>query len=390
MFSVTSIMWNKSKESIVNILPGIGICGTFFGIIYALWSIDSLNMKNSIPKLLDGMSIAFITSLIGLGTSLIIRIYIESNSDNVEEENSIDSIVGLLKSNNEQLIILTKTLTSKEDNPILNELQKLRLAMNDKYNELIDEFRIFAKTQAENNANSLIEALEKVMREFNVKISEQFGDNFKRLNEAVGKMLEWQENYYKQIEFITNQLDDNSKLMEKNREIIIDVSEKYSDGIKLSSKMENAIDNLEMQRKSLEGDMERFSNLSIEAEKVFPIIEQNIESLTVSLKESIEKSTSNVENIVEAQQTQLEANIDRLNKIYENSINELNTMQESIIENAKDNLQLMNKGMEKGLNQSLVNFGTQLTGLSEKFVNDYTPLTEKLARVLTIAEETGS
>jgi hypothetical protein len=390
MFSVTTIMWNKSKESIVNILPGIGICGTFFGIIYALWSIDSLNMKNSIPKLLDGMSIAFITSLIGLGTSLIIRIYIESNSDNVEEENSIDSIVGLLKSNNEQLIILTKTLTSKEDNPILNELQKLRLAMNDKYNELIDEFRTFAKTQAENNANSLIEALEKVMREFNVKISEQFGDNFKRLNEAVGKMLEWQENYYKQIEFIANQLDDNSKLMEKNREIIIDVSEKYSDGIKLSSKMENAIDNLEMQRKSLEGDMERFSNLSIEAEKVFPIIEQNIESLTVSLKESIEKSTSNVENIVEAQQTQLEANIDRLNKIYENSINELNTMQESIIENAKDNLQLMNKGMEKGLNQSLVNFGTQLTGLSEKFVNDYTPLTEKLARVLTIAEETGS
>ena len=382
-------MWNKSKESIVNILPGIGICGTFFGIIYALWSIDSVNMKNSIPALLDGMSIAFITSLIGLGTSLIIRIYIEKYEDQSTEENSIDSIVGLLKSNNEQLIILTKTLTSKEDNPILNELQKLRLAMNDKYNELIDEFRTFAKTQAENNANSLIEALEEVMREFNVKISEQFGDNFKRLNEAVGKMLEWQENYYRQIEFITNQLDDNSKLMEKNREIIMDVSEKYSDGIKLSSKMENAIDNLEMQRKSLEGDMERFSNLSIEAEKVFPIIEQNIESLTVSLKDNIEKSTSNVENIVEAQQTQLEANIDRLNKIYENSINELNTMQESIIENAKDNLQLMNKGMEKGLNQSLVNFGTQLTGLSEKFVNDYTPLTEKLARVLTIAKERG-
>lgn len=389
MFSITVTMWNKSKESIVNILPGIGICGTFFGIIYALWSIDSVNMKNSIPALLDGMSIAFITSLIGLGTSLIIRIYIEKYEDQSTEENSIDSIVGLLKSNNEQLIILTKTLTSKEDNPILNELQKLRLAMNDKYNELIDEFRTFAKTQAENNANSLIEALEEVMREFNVKISEQFGDNFKRLNEAVGKMLEWQENYYRQIEFITNQLDDNSKLMEKNREIIMDVSEKYSDGIKLSSKMENAIDNLEMQRKSLEGDMERFSNLSIEAEKVFPIIEQNIESLTVSLKDNIEKSTSNVENIVEAQQTQLEANIDRLNKIYENSINELNTMQESIIENAKDNLQLMNKGMEKGLNQSLVNFGTQLTGLSEKFVNDYTPLTEKLARVLTIAKERG-
>ena len=39
-----------------------------------------------------------------------------------------------------------------------------------------------------------------VIREFNEKISEQFGDNFKQLNEAVGRLLEWQENYRTQIE----------------------------------------------------------------------------------------------------------------------------------------------------------------------------------------------
>ena len=42
--------------------------------------------------------------------------------------------------------------------------------------------------------------------------------------------------------------------------------------------------------------------------------------------------------------------------------------------------------MEKGLNQSLLTFGKQLTGLSEKFVTDYTPLTEKLSRVLSISQ----
>ena len=99
-------------------------------------------------------------------------------------------------------------LLNEETNPVVNQVQKLRLEMNENSGQLINEFRTFAETQAENNANSLIEALEQVMRDFNTKITEQFGDNFKRLNEAVGRMLEWQKNYYKQIEFITNQLDD--------------------------------------------------------------------------------------------------------------------------------------------------------------------------------------
>ena len=52
---------------------------------------------------------------------------------------------------------------------------------------------------AENNSNALIEALEEVMRGFNSKINEQFGDNFKQLNEAVGQILVWQEQYQSQM-----------------------------------------------------------------------------------------------------------------------------------------------------------------------------------------------
>jgi len=444
MISITMLLWKKSKTSIVNILPGVGICGTFFGIVYALWSLDTMDIRGSLPTLLDGMSIAFISSLAGLGISILLRIYLEKKAGGSGEEVTLGAVVDILKLNNEHLISLTEALTSVEDNPVVTQIQKLRVEMNDNAKELTSEFKNFAETQAENNANSLIEALEQVMRDFNTKISEQFGDNFKKLNEAVGRMLDWQENYYKQIEFITNQLDDNAKLMEKNREIITDVSEKYTDGMELSSKMESAIENLDMQRKSLETDMERFSQLTIEAEKVFPIIKDNIKGLTetlgdsidattenieniissqkddikeltislnesinnttenikdivssqtdgvkeltTSLNESIGKSTQNIENLVASQQTQIEDNINKLNKIYEKNVNELNTLQNSSIENTRDHLQLINKGMEKALNQSLVTFGKQLTGLSEKFVDDYAPLTDKLARVLSISQ----
>ena len=49
-------------------------------------------------------------------------------------------------------------------------------------------------------SDAIIEELKAVIREFNEKISEQFGENFKQLNEAVGKLLDWQERYREHIE----------------------------------------------------------------------------------------------------------------------------------------------------------------------------------------------
>ena len=60
---------------------------------------------------------------------------------------------------------------------------------------------------------ALVEAIETVIGEFNVKINEQFGENFKKLNEAVGKLLEWQENYYKQIEYMVQTIEILKKVL---------------------------------------------------------------------------------------------------------------------------------------------------------------------------------
>ena len=47
---------------------------------------------------------------------------------------------------------------------------------------------------ADGNSKALISALQDVIRDFNVKISEQFGDNFKQLNVAVGRLLNGKNN----------------------------------------------------------------------------------------------------------------------------------------------------------------------------------------------------
>ena len=56
---------------------------------------------------------------------------------------------------------------------------------------------------AENNSKAFIKALEETIKDFNTKIQEQFGENFKQLNIAVGKLLVWQEEYKNTIIEVT-------------------------------------------------------------------------------------------------------------------------------------------------------------------------------------------
>lgn len=46
----------------------------------------------------------------------------------------------------------------------------------------------------------VIYALEEVVKDFNKNLTEQFGDNFKQLNEAVKNMILWQDNYKSHIQ----------------------------------------------------------------------------------------------------------------------------------------------------------------------------------------------
>ena len=48
--------------------------------------------------------------------------------------------------------------------------------------------------------NEMLSALELVVKDFNNNLTEQFGDNFKQLNESVKNMIIWQDNYKNQIQ----------------------------------------------------------------------------------------------------------------------------------------------------------------------------------------------
>jgi biopolymer transport protein ExbB/TolQ len=64
------------------------------------------------------------------------------------------------------------------------------------------------------NNSVVLGALESIVQEFNNNLTKQFGDNFKQLNEAVAKMIIWQDNYKTQI--INNEKSLNNVLTQLN------------------------------------------------------------------------------------------------------------------------------------------------------------------------------
>jgi methyl-accepting chemotaxis protein len=65
------------------------------------------------------------------------------------------------------------------------------------------------------NKSETLEALETVVKDFNQNLTEQFGDNFKQLNESVKSMITWQENYKIQIVKSEESLSEVLKQLQK-------------------------------------------------------------------------------------------------------------------------------------------------------------------------------
>ena len=83
---------NKEKRNFyINLLPILGVIGTFLGICLGLANFDSTEIESSVPQLLQGLKTAFWTSFIGTSWAVFLNIRYSSKDkeENEEEEVSL-------------------------------------------------------------------------------------------------------------------------------------------------------------------------------------------------------------------------------------------------------------------------------------------------------------
>lgn len=218
---------NSDRSNYVEYAPSLmtslGLFGTFLGIFIGLLQFDSKHIDGSIEQLLGGLQTAFVTSLIGMGFAICFKIiqtsYLDKNNQNNDENSSTDEIspqdiYSILKNQHTELSLISKGIGGNDERSLVGQIQMLRTDVNDfrsglfKRQERFEEelwsrMESFAKMLSKSATQQVIEALKEVIVDFNNNLTEQFGDNFKLLDESVKKLVEWQANYTVQIEAMT-------------------------------------------------------------------------------------------------------------------------------------------------------------------------------------------
>lgn len=456
------------------LLTSLGILGTFTGVVAGLLNFDVNNIDGSITTLLGGMKTAFLTSVIGIFFSILLKIiytllttkqsqekneeidiisvvnkihllannssnqinvmqqisdniFAISNGLNNETENSLLGQIRLLRTdlldNTKQLkneltpmianvenmakslgsdgehsilgqVRLLRTdlldnakqfkneltpiidnikniatsLSAECENSVLGQITLLRadLADNDKKLNLIfknleqihqsmlesktifDQFETklwhqladFSEMMSKSATEAVIQALKQVIQDFNHNLTEQFGDNFKQLNQAVIALIDWQENY-------KNQLNEMITL--------------YNAGVQSLTVTENSIAKIEGSTQVIPTTMEKLSN-------VITTNQQQIDNLGNHLSTFAELRDKAVQALPEIQ-------------------NQISSMLNNMEKGNSELLQSIKIGSEK-LAESFVESGKHFSQTLEISTEDFAKKTQKSNELLVNNAET--
>lgn len=417
-FFIGSFYLTFKRPKKIDVLPSViaatGIIGTFLGIFMGLLDFDTNNLEGSIPILLNGMKTAFVTSLVGLILSNILKMlkaYKKNRMGKSVQDTSLERIASLMESmknsidsmkesqensatiNKNSMEKLVASLVGDDETTLTTQMKMLRVDMIDaqkkaqnRLNEgletmggnlenlvktnkaisyeiktgndiLIEEFRNFAKDMAENNMKAFTEAIQECIRDLNNQLQEQFGENFKELNKAVIKLLEWQEHYKETIEKTNVNQQVIYKGMEKSKELVQLIMEKTNGIVDVANKLGDKITTFDTQEKTLNNSIKVLNKVSSDALNLLPNLDQYINKSNDKTRELLK----NMGKMHESLNQRLE---ERVGLIYDNVENLMLENTEKINESRNEIYNLT-----KTTSKSILNHQTEIVS-SIKNINE--------------------
>ena len=331
---LSGCLGQKVRRQAPAMMTSIGILGTFAGIYVAMLPLDfsPAHMNDSVTALVNGMKTAFLTSLMGLGASILFRGAIALGlhrkapkspaEDSVlsalsdiraaiagKDDDSLASQVSGLRLNvkdsasaqGQKLDSLLQAVGGTDEGSVAGRLDRMRLDVTERLDGLRDaQADGFGKLDAltetirealvKNLQNLIAELHESVGKEFKESLNrliqdiekaliEQFGKTFVEFNEATQALKKWQEDHLAQVERLTeafNIVANGIETIARNCERIPPTMDRLQEGVSMARQ---DVDTLNRQ-------LEAFASLRKQAEQSFPLIKQNLDAIGNDLRSS--------------------------------------------------------------------------------------------------------
>jgi len=270
------IRWSRRATALgPTILTTLGIFFCFAGIAWGLLDFDPNDVRRGVPHLLGGIRTAFWSSVVGIFWALTLKIRVALFGDatvrasGAQEGSTVDDLARLL-------VQLNRSIAGGDDSGLLSQVRLLRADSNDRIDRLTEAFDRYAENIAETNSKAFVSALSEVVRDFNAKINDQFGDNFRQLNSAVERLVSWQVQYEKQLEALIEQETATRESMTEAALRFTDIVNTASEFAAVARSLQNIVGTVNNQSEQLARTLLLLSGLIAEVREGLPIIEQRI------------------------------------------------------------------------------------------------------------------
>jgi len=319
-----------------SLMTSMGLFGTFLGIFIGLLQFDTKRIDGSIEQLLGGLQTAFVTSLIGMGFAIWFKIiqtsYLDKNRarDDAPSADDIEpkDIHAILTKQHTELTTIAKGIGGNDERSMVGQIQLLRTDVSDfrsglaKRQEAFEErlwaqMKDFAEMLSKSATQQVIEALKEVIVDFNKNLTEQFGDNFKRLDESVKKLVEWQANYMVQLEAMVRQ---------------------YEQGVESISATKVAVQSIREETARIPGDMQALGKVLTVNQHQIAELDRHLDAF-VKMRDQAVIAVPHIQSKLEEVGQQLLNGAEQVNVVlikgsqdFENSVKQTN---QAMLENAK-------------------------------------------------------
>ncbi len=314
----------RFTASTTNILTSLGILGTFAGIVVGLMEFNPTDIDGSIESLLAGLKTAFLTSLVGMAASIIYKAILgtipqkgEDAIKGVGPEEIFQVMSQQLRSSNE----LLASIKGEEDTSLVSQLKILRTDLNDAQKEqtayqnlkvaqtekfqvtLWDKMDEFGDLLSKSATEQVINALKEVIVEFNDKLTEQFGENFKRLDESVKKLVDWQENYKDQLADMATKYQLGVDAISSTEKSVASINERAEAIPATMEKLHQVMELGHGQVTELEHRLEAFKDLRDKAVEAMPQIREQMDNTMSVIGESVKAASTHYESMLQESQS---------------------------------------------------------------------------------------
>ncbi len=376
------------------LLTSLGIFGTFAGIVVGLMAFDANNIDGSIEGLLNGLKTAFFTSLVGIILSILFKVLqtlgVVSSPRNIEEVSSAtpEDILGAINQQGKSIKSLVSAIGGDSDGSILSQLKLLRgdindnqkisinaqkeavaslknideqlIAQKESFNIFSDKLWVkmqdFADVLSKSATETVIEALKQVISDFNHNLTEQFGENFKQLNESVKELVVWQENYKVQISEMTELYKLGVSSITATEASVTAISNESKIIPETMTNLKDVMEVNQHQLSELENHLAAFKDIRDKAVEAVPEIRNQIDETVKTIAASVESANGHYKELLTESdkyiQSHISASNDLLDKFVSNSKEGVEKIGEKLVASAST--------VEKAITTGAEQFETQV------------------------------